>query len=200
MFTGVIIHLGILKRRDDSTFTIEADKNFCNQLKKFSSVAVNGVSFTITNNPSTTSFNVEVTPEILKRSMLGKLKENDIVNLEIPLTLNALLSGHLVRGAVEATGRVAAIRSEENSRIITVTLPELLHSYIVTKGPIALNGISLTVVDSMPTYFTVSIANFTWENTMLHRLKVGDLINIETDIFAKYAHQLIKKSIKNKHT
>ncbi len=191
MFTGIISHLGKLTKAEDSVFTFSAPKTFCASLKKGTSIAINGACLTVTSKPRSNAFSVEIMPETLKRTMLGKLKVDDLVNMELPVTANTLLSGHIVQGHVDGTGKVEKIKKEGNSRLFTIKIPSLLSKYIVEKGSIALNGISLTVICAQASYFTVGIIPYTWKRTMLSKLQPGDLVNIETDILAKYLEKLI---------
>lgn len=191
MFTGIITHLGTLKKRENSHFVFAVDKSFLNQITEAASVSVNGICLTITSLTETT-FTINIIPETAQRTMLGHLKEGDIVNLELPVTANALLSGHIVQGHVDGTGRIAAIKEQGNSWLFKITITDDLARYVVEKGSIAVNGISLTVIEATPTYFTVGITPFTWDHTMLHKATVGDLVNIEVDVFAKYVERIME--------
>jgi riboflavin synthase len=196
MFTGVILHIGILKDKDSSSFTFETDENFWSKLKKYPHISINGVRLNITDVKTAHKFTVQITSKIAKQTMLGKLGINDKVNLELPLTVQTPLSGHILRGTVEATGRIAAIKIDDDLKVLTITLPDQLSNYVVEKGPIAVNGISLTIDDAMPAYFTVEISPLVWKQTMFHTISVGDLVNIETDIFARYTESIIHKKRK----
>ena len=191
MFTGIISHLGKLTKVQDSVFTFSAAKTFFSFLKKGTSIAINGTCLTVTSIPRSDAFSVEIMLETLKRTMLGKLKVDDIVNLELPVTANTLLSGHIVQGHVDGIGKVENIKKEGNSRLFTIKIPSRLSKYIVEKGSIAINGISLTVICAQTSYFTVGIIPYTWKHTVLSKLQSGDLVNIETDILAKYLEKLL---------
>lgn len=192
MFAGIVSHVGKLKKREGSKFIFETDPSFCEQLTKSSSVAVNGVCLTVDTKPSKTTFTTTIMPETLRKTMLGELKPHAVVNLELPLTLDTLISGHIVQGHVDGTGRILAIKDEGNSKIITIGVPEKLSRYIVDKGAIALNGVSLTVINEARTHFTVGVIPYTWEHTSFNQLQYGDLINIELDILVKYVDKLLK--------
>ncbi|MBI2074644.1 MAG: riboflavin synthase [Candidatus Levybacteria bacterium] len=192
MFTGIINNLGELNKKENNIFSFYADESFCRKLKTGESVAVNGVCLTVYAMPTKQSFSVEIMPETKKRTMLDNLKVNNLVNLELPATLSTFLSGHLVQGHVDGVGRVEKIEKVENSRLLKIQISKEITQYIVEKGSIAVNGISLTVVDAAFDYFTVSIIPFTWENTMLHTINMGDLINIEVDVLAKYVEKIYK--------
>src|SRR3989338_7091583 len=191
MFTGIISHLGKLTKAEDPVFTFSAPKTITDSLKKGISIAINGICLTVTSKPHFDTFSVEIMPETLKRTMLGKLKVDDLVNLELPVTAYTLLSGHIVQGHVDGTGKVEEIKKEGNSRLFTIKIPSRLSKYIVEKGSIAVNGVSLTVIDIGDNFFTVGIIPHTWDKTMLYTIKSGDYVNIEVDILAKYLEKLI---------
>jgi len=130
-------------------------------------------------------------PETIKKTILGSLQKNELVNLELPMTPESFFAGHIVQGHIDDTGVVADIAPEGNSRLMKITVLPEVGKYIVEKGSIALNGISLTVIKAGKTYFTVGIIPHTWTNTMLQKIKTGDMVNIETDILAKYIKKLI---------
>ena len=192
MFAGIVSHLGKLKKKEKSHFIFEADESFCKKLHESTSVAVNGICLTIDEKPTKNTFAISIMPETLRRTMFGELQEGAVVNLELPVTAETLISGHFVQGHIDGTGRVLAIKEEGNSQIITIGIPEKLSNSIVEKGAVALNGISLTVIKEATTYFTVGIIPYTWEHTMLHNLKYGDLVNIELDVLVKYIDKILK--------
>lgn len=192
MFTGIITNLGKVIYKSKNKLTIKTDRTFTNELSTGASIAVNGACLTVTSKPSFDSFSVEIMPETLKRTMLGKLKVDDLVNLELSVSANTLLSGHIVQGHVDGIGKVEGIKKEGNSKLFTIKIPSQLSKYIVEKGSIALNGISLTTIEVGKDYFTVGIIPYTWKHTMLSKLQPGNLVNIETDILAKYLEKLTK--------
>jgi riboflavin synthase len=195
MFTGIISDLGSLQSKDDSVFRFRATKSFIKKLEKGTSVSINGACMTVTAIDGNT-FSVEVMPESQKRTMLSLLKRNDLVNMELSATPETVLSGHIVQGHIDGTGEVLVIDDEGISKIIAISVPEGLKKYIVEKGSIAINGISLTVITIDEDQFTVGIIPYTWDHTMLHTLNEGDTVNIETDIFAKYVEKIIGKEEK----
>jgi riboflavin synthase len=134
------------------------------------------------------SFNVM--PETYRRSNLGDLEEGDAVNLERSVRPTDRLSGHIVRGVVEGVGTVVSIEPEEDAVIVTYKAPNELLQYVVIKGPICIDGASLTVIDKTPGTFSVSLVNYTQENTV--QRKPGDSVNLETDIVARYIGELLK--------
>lgn len=190
MFTGIINNLGKLEKRDGFIFVFSASSQLCKKLTKGASIAVNGICLTVLRK-TRNGFSVEVMPETLSRTMLINLKKDDIVNLELPVTPKTFLSGHIIQGHIDGVARVVRAVKDKNGKIIEFSVPINLSRYIVEKGSIAINGISLTVIDTKKDFFTVGIVPFTWNNTMLHTLNLGDLVNIEVDILAKYIEKLI---------
>lgn len=191
MFTGIITHTGKLEKKGREMFAFSAPRDFMKKLKKGASVTVNGCCLTV-KSVSQSTFSIDIMPETQKKTMLGSLKIGDIINLELPVSAGSLLSGHIVQGHIDGVGKIAKIQNEENSKILTIGIPKSLNRYIVEKGSIAINGISLTVINVRKNSFTVGIIPHTWEQTMLHTVKVGDKVNIEVDILAKYTEKLIK--------
>jgi riboflavin synthase len=152
------------------------------------SISVNGACLTVTDFGSD-SFFVDIMLETLRRTNLGQLHASDRVNLERPLTLDKPIGGHLVQGHIDATGRVAsAIREGETTIIRIEASPEVMH-YVVEKGFIAVDGVSLTVVARDAGSFEISIVDYTLKNTNIGSRQVGDLVNLEVDIIAKYVEQ-----------
>lgn len=193
MFTGIITYLGELTKQDGSVFTFGTNQSFCKKIKKGASVAVNGVCLTVFRKPSKDSFSVEVMPETMNKTMLKHLKTDDLVNLELPATPQSFLSGHIVQGHIDGVAKLLSIAKHKNSYLLKFSIPEGLSKYIVEKGSIAINGISLTIIGANKNYFTVGIIPYTWNNTMLHKIKTADFVNIEVDILAKYMEKLLKK-------
>ena len=191
MFAGIVSHLGKLKKKDGFHYTFETDESFCKKLQQSTSVAVNGACLTVDHTPTKNTFAVTIMPETERRTMICELKEGSEVNLELPLTVETLVSGHFVQGHIDGTGRLLAIKDEGNSKILTIGVPEKLSKYIVEKGSIAVNGISLTVIKEATSYFQVGIIPYTWEHTMLHNSKLEDLVNIELDVLVKYVDKLL---------
>ena len=151
-------------------------------------MALNGVCLTVTNF-SSKSFSVEVMPETLDKTNLGSLKSGHGVNLERPLTLGGRLGGHLVQGHIDDTGRVVSVTPRGDSLVIGFEAPPRLMAYIVEKGFIAVDGVSLTVVSRDSGSFQLSVVGYTRQHTTLGSLRVGDMVNLEADIIAKYVEQ-----------
>src|SRR3989338_5902381 len=160
--------------------------SFFQKLGQGSSAAVNGICLTVNATPRTRSFSIEVMPETHKKTMVGTLKVGDYVNLELPMSANALFEGHIVQGHVDGTGMIKKIQPEGNSHILTIKVRSEASRYLIDKGSIAVNGISLTIIEAKQSFFTVGIIPYTWKHTMLQYAKIDDSLNIEVDILAKY--------------
>lgn len=192
MFTGIINHLGKLEKIKKSVYTFSAEKSFLKKIKKGESVAINGVCLTVINKEKN-RFSVEVMPETLRRTMFGELQIQDYVNLELPVSINNLFSGHIVQGHIDGVGIIESIKKMGNSRIFKFKVKKNISKYLIEKGSIAVNGISLTIIEAKRDFFTVGIIPHTWKKTMLKYSKIGDKVNIEIDVIAKY----VKKFLKN---
>jgi riboflavin synthase len=189
MFTGIIEEVGTVREAGAGRLVIEARRTVAGT-NLGDSVAINGVDLTVASMDKT-DFTFNVMPETYRRSNLGLLAAGDAVNLERSLTLASRLSGHLVRGVVEGTGRVISFTPEADAVLARYSAPTELMRYVVVKGPIAVDGVSLTVVERDEGSFVVSLVTYTQENTNLTRRKVGDAVNLETDIIARYVEQLL---------
>jgi riboflavin synthase len=190
MFTGIIQEIGTVASLPSGGMVITAGQ-ILEGIELGGSIAVNGVCQTVTSFTSS-SFSVDVMPETLKRTNLGKLRIGDKVNLERPLALGGEIGGHLVQGHIDDTGQVVSVSKEGEAVIMRFKAPEGLMQYIVQKGFIAVDGTSLTVVDKEQTSFSVSIVGFTRDNTILAERKPGDTVNLEVDIIGKYAVESTK--------
>ncbi len=189
MFTGIITYIGKLEKKEKQVFTFSAPADLVKRVQKGTSIAVNGCCLTVIGISGNT-FSFEVMPETQKKTMLGSLKTEQIVNLELPVSVATLLSGHIVQGHVDGVGSIQKIDQKGISQILTISVPQELIRYIAVKGSITVNGISLTVVEVNNAGFTVGIIPRTWEHTMLHAVKIDDKVNIEVDILAKYIEKL----------
>ncbi|RJO61531.1 MAG: riboflavin synthase [Dehalococcoidia bacterium] len=189
MFTGIVEEIGQVAALNGHRLTVRAHK-VLKGIETGGSIAVNGTCLTVTEF-DTDSFTVDIMEETLKRTNLGILKAGDFINLEGALTLSKGLGGHLVQGHVDATGRVKSVAQLDKSTLITITASPQVMRYIVEKGFVAVDGISLTVVERTESTFCVSIIGFTRENTTLGQIKVGDIVNLEADIIAKYVEQFV---------
>lgn len=191
MFTGIITNQGIVSNKTKISLTIKTDEDFLIQLEKSMSVAIDGICLTVVAS-NKSSFEVNIMPETIKRTNIKYLQSGNLVNLELPARVNSFLSGHIVEGHIDATGKLQSLNKKNNSHILKISSNSIL-KYIVEKGSIAINGISLTVIEVTKNYFTVGIIPHTWATTMLHTLKVGDIVNLEVDILAKYVEKLLKQ-------
>ena len=190
MFTGIVEEIGRVASLTPRNLTISA-KKVLQGLEIGASISVNGTCLTVTRFDAA-SFTVDIMEETLKRTSLGGLKRGDRVNLEGALTLSRGFGGHLVQGHVDATGSVKSVTEKADSRLIRIEAPPQVMRYVVEKGFIAVDGISLTVVERDDKAFSVSIVGFTRENTTLGGVKAGDAVNLEADIIGKYVEQFIK--------
>jgi len=188
VFTGIIEEVGRVASAQPNSLTISASQALCG-MEAGGSIAVNGVCLTITSF-NTGSLSVDIMPETLMRTNLGLLCVGDEVNLERPLALGGRLGGHLVQGHVDDTGRVTAINREGGAMLIRFEAPPQVMDYMVEKGFIAVDGVSLTVVTKDTSSFQVAIVDYTRRHTTLGNKRVGDLVNLEVDVIAKYVEHL----------
>ena len=188
MFTGIIKEIGRVISAQSGSLVIAAG-DILRKLEPGGSISVNGVCLTITSF-NTEVFSVDIMPETVERTNLGLLSTGDKVNLELPLSMGGQLGGHLVQGHVDATGRVTSVSGQGEARIVMFEAPPEVMRYIVEKGFIAVDGVSLTVVTKDTSSFQVSVVDYTWRHTVLGDRQVGDPVNLEVDIIAKYVEQL----------
>lgn len=193
MFTGIIEELGTVREAREGRMIINAKKVLWGT-NLGDSIAVNGVDLTCTYLEED-GFHASVMPETYRRTNLGELKPGDVVNLERAMTLAQRIGGHLVRGVVEATGTVESMTPEENAIIARYTAPPEILRYVIVKGPITIDGVSLTVIDKTVDTFAVSLVEFTQEHTNLTRKAAGDRVNLESDIIARYVGQLLEERL-----
>ncbi len=193
MFTGIIQEVGhveaIERGAKSARFTIRAG-HILDSVKLGDSIAVNGACLTVVqSDPGTVAF--DAVYETLQKTALGALAIGDEINLEPSLAANGRFDGHIVQGHVDGVGTIASIRDVDNSYYIYITASPSLLRYIVRKGSIAIDGISLTVVDVDDKTFSVAIIPHTWDHTNLHIRRAGDQVNLETDIVGKYIEKLV---------
>ncbi len=188
MFTGIVAEVARVTAAQPGKLVIAAG-DVLQGVAVGGSIAVNGVCLTITGF-STGSFSVDIMLETLRQTNLGLLSAGSEVNLERPLTLQQPLGGHLVQGHVDDTGRVAAISREGEATLLRFEASPGVMRYIVDKGFVAVDGVSLTVVARDTGSFQVAVVGFTREHTILGSRRLGDLVNLEVDIIAKYVEQL----------
>jgi len=193
MFTGIVEEVGIVESLSEVvggwSLTVKA-QTVLEGACLGHSIAVNGACLTVTAL-TVNSFAVGLSPETLRRTNLGALRSGEGVNLERALTANGRIGGHFVQGHVDGTGEARAFRPEGDSLWVTVgAAPELLR-YIVPKGYIAVDGVSLTVVDVFPDAFTFMLVAYTQQHTTLPRKPVDSRVNLEVDILGKYVEKFI---------
>lgn len=187
MFTGIIEALGTVARIDDQAGArrITYATPLSAEVEVDDSVAINGVCQTVVARDAS-SFTTVVIEETLRKTNFGSLSVGEVVNLERSLRMGDRLDGHLVQGHTDCTGRIDSITQEDTNWLLQVSFPDEWAPYIVGRGSIALEGISLTVARLERTSFTVAIIPYTWEHTNLHARRVGDAVNLEFDILGKY--------------
>lgn len=184
MFTGIIEEVGAVKETGRDYLTFEANK-LLEGIKEGDSVAINGVCLTVVSLENR-GLSVNVMPQTLRCTNLGNLRYGDIVNVERALVMGGRLGGHLVLGHIDDTGEVLSITNEEKARIVRILAPAELMPYMVNKGFIAVDGVSLTIVSLGDSSFAISLVSYTMENTTLGKRRRGDVVNLEVDILAKY--------------
>lgn len=194
MFTGLIEEIGTVSGihmgNSSGTITIET-KHILENTKVGDSIAVNGVCLTTTKILGNT-FEADVMAETFRRSSLGKLKSKSHVNLERAMAADGRFGGHIVSGHIDGTGTISTVLPEENAIWYTISADKNLLKYIVEKGSVAIDGISLTVASVDEQCFKVSIIPHTKEETILQYKKPGDIVNLECDIIGKYVEKLMQ--------
>ncbi len=193
MFTGIIKNIS--KVNDASykggSFFVLIKKPPKWKIKKGESISINGVCSTV-RNANKNNFEVEYMPETLKRTTAGDFRNGTKVNLERSLSMGDFLGGHFVQGHIDGVGKVLKVYKAGKSQILRICVPKKLMKFIAEKGSIAVDGVSLTVVETGKNWFSVSLVSYTLENTNLGGLKAGDKVNIETDMLAKHLERLLK--------
>ncbi|MBV7673700.1 riboflavin synthase [Streptomyces halstedii] len=193
MFTGIVEELGevtaVERLADASRFRLRGPL-VTEDAKHGDSIAVNGVCLTVVGLDGD-QFTADVMAETLNRSSLGALTTGSRVNLERPMALGGRLGGHIVQGHVDGTGRIVERTPSEHWELVKVSLPGGLARYVVEKGSITVDGVSLTVVDAAPDHFTISLIPTTLVLTTLGIKQPGDPVNLEVDVLAKYVERLL---------
>ena len=195
MFTGIIENIGIIKSiQHDNTnidFTIASDLS--KELRVDQSISHNGVCLTVVSLDDST-YTVTAIKETLNKTNLGKLKLGDSVNLERCLKVGDRLDGHFVQGHVDQIATCKSVVNENGSWLFTFKYDPKNNNITIEKGSITVNGVSLTVVNSKESEFSVAIIPYTYENTNFNSFKVGSLVNLEFDVFGKYITKLHSKA------
>ncbi len=190
MFTGIIQTTGKIQKIEKDKITINASE-VIGELKIGSSIAVDGACLTVVEKKDD-CFTADVMPITFEKTVLGERKKGDLVNLELAMKSGSRFEGHVVSGHVESTAELSDQKIEENAYRLTFKLESGLMRYVVPQGSVSLNGISLTIADTEEEQFSVCIIPHTWDNTNFHDLKIGDKVNVETDLMAKYSEKLMK--------
>lgn len=193
MFTGIVEEIGSVESLSEIgggwSLTVQA-QTVLGGARIGDSLAINGTCLTVTAL-TTNSFTVGLSPETLRRTNLGDLRANDEVNLERSLVADGRIGGHFVQGHVDGTGTVRTFRPEGDSLWVTVEADPQLLRYIVPKGYIAVDGVSLTVVGVFPETFTFMLVDYTQQHITLPRKQLGSRVNLEVDILGKYVEKFI---------
>jgi riboflavin synthase len=186
MFTGIIERMGVVASIKNLTLRINVPRG---RYKLGESVSVDGVCLTVSKIERAkkgVTLQFDLSEETLSKTTLGELKAGDHVNTETPLTLQSLVGGHLVTGHVEAIGEIEKREELSHSSEVWFSIPPVLMKYVVPKGSVTVNGVSLTVVNTSQDAFSVSLVPYTASHTNLGRKEAGGRVNIETDILSKY--------------
>ncbi|MFC4356282.1 riboflavin synthase [Chryseomicrobium palamuruense] len=188
MFTGIIEELGTVTRvsrsRESMTLTIAAQK-ILSDVSLGDSIAINGICLTVTSF-SSSQFTVDVMPETFAATTIGELSTGSRVNLERAMAANGRFGGHFVTGHCDAVGEITSIQTNQNAVQLTIQFPEAFRPYVIQKGSISVDGVSLTVFGLSHQELMISLIPHTVEMTILHAKKVGDSVNLEFDILGKY--------------
>lgn len=193
MFTGIVSEVGsvteLKKIKGGQEIAIKC--SFANDVHVDESIAINGVCHTVVSHTDEV-FKVQSVEETLRKTNLGDLDEGSPVNLERSLTLDKAVEGHIVQGHVDTTGTIKKIDQDGADLLLTIEYPEEHRDYVVGRGSISLDGISLTIARNEGNQFAVAIIPYTWEETNLKSKNVGDRVNLEFDIFGKYIVQYLR--------
>ena len=191
MFTGIIEELGTVREKSSTSLDIES--SFANNLKLGDSVSVNGACLTVEKILNKDIFRLEIMEETKKKTNLGKIRVGEKVNLERALSVGDRLNGHFVSGHVDNVGKIKNIFNLNKSKIFEVSFDKKMKKFLVEKGSVTVDGISLTVMSLTSLSFSFSAVGFTLKNTNLHHRKVGGRVNLEFDLLAKHVVNFLKK-------
>ena len=194
MFTGIIESIGVVKsiNHDKSNINFSISSDLTSELKVDQSISHNGVCLTVVNLEKD-SYTVTAIKETLDKTNLGKLKLGDQLNLERCLKVGDRLDGHFVQGHVDQIATCVNVNNENGSWVFTFKYSPLNNNITIEKGSITVNGVSLTVVNSKESEFSVAIIPYTFDNTNFNSFKAGTLVNLEFDVFGKYITKLYSK-------
>lgn len=194
MFSGIVETIGAIVRAETlqgcKYFTITPKQRF-DDLTIGESISVNGTCLTVTSFTSET-FDVTAVPETLRLTNLGHLKQNDYVNLERSLRFNSRIGGHYLQGHVDAIGQILQIEKDNSDALLVkISIPEKLAKYVINKGYIGIDGMSITVIQAEPEWFTVTFIPHTQDVTITKQYNIGSCVNIEVDMMGKYIEKLL---------
>lgn len=203
MFTGIVRKVSKIEKvsKKEESFFVSIRKPKGWKIKRGESISVNGICLTV-RSASEASFEVEYMPETIRKTTVGNFRKGTLVNLEKSLKIGDSLDGHIVQGHVDTVGEIREIKKVGKSKVMKITVPKKFMKFIAEKGSIAIDGVSLTVVNigknrTAPyrhgVGFTVSLVSYTLENTNLGKSRRGDKVNVEVDILAKYIHRVTSK-------
>ena len=194
MFTGIIETIGIVESLDSegNNINLLVSSSISKDLEVDQSVSHDGVCLTVTKK-SEKSHNVTLVNETIKKSKFSDLRIGSELNLERSMKINGRIDGHIVQGHVDDVGKCVNIEDESNSWIFTFQISDKFSKYLVEKGSISINGVSLTCFDIKDKFFSVAIIPHTYQNTNFNKIKINDFVNIEFDIIGKYVDRIIKK-------
>ncbi|MFB6215137.1 MAG: riboflavin synthase [Candidatus Bipolaricaulia bacterium] len=198
MFTGAVEDIGNLVKASGGRFTFSVPERFLETMKIGNSISINGACLTaVSLENKRERLSVDVSPETRSKTNIGNLKPGDKVNLELPLGVGKFsdkLDGHLVQGHVDTLGRIGKIKKKRDNYIYRISTPRKFSNYLVEKGAVAIDGISLTPYRVTGGTFTVSVIPHTYENTTLQFKRSGSEVNVEFDILAKYLRNSVNKT------
>ena len=193
MFTGLVEELGkvwaVSRGAHSIRLTVGAEK-VLTDVKIGDSIAVDGACLTVVEFDSR-NFTVDIMPETYDRTTLSSRKPGESVNLERTLRVGDRLGGHIVSGHIDATGTIVSVTPRDNANILRIQIPASLGPFVIPQGSVAVDGVSLTIVDCGEDWFEVSLIPHTWDVTVLSRKQAGGRVNVETDVLGKYVHRLL---------
>ena len=195
MFTGIIEEIGTIhsiKQGSSSMQLFITCSYVLSDVKKGDSISVNGVCLTVSEY-SKTHFTADVMPETFKATTLFMLKHGSHVNLERAMAANGRFGGHFVSGHVDCVGEIVAMRAVENAVYVDIKMDPAFHSHLVPKGSVTVDGTSLTIFGNFEQGFTISLIPVTQADSIIARKRVGDYVNVECDILAKYLERIVSK-------
>lgn len=192
MFTGIVEELGVVYSITPNKITIKCSE-VLKETKLGDSIAVNGICLTVTDIGAD-SFCADISPETYNVTTMSEIKTGDFVNLERALTLSTRLGGHIISGHIDTVGYIKKLSSNSDFYELTVCFDKNYSKYVIKKGSISINGISLTVADCGNDFVTIAVIPHTYNMTVLKRLKIGSKVNVEFDILAKYVEKNLSSS------